>query len=167
MKTTGATHVSTPSEQEILITREFRAPRQLVWEAHTKCELLKRWLFGPDGWELAVCEMDLRVGGRYGYVWRHPEKPEMGMGGVFREVAPPERLVTTERFDQAWYPGEAVNTMVLTENAGVTTLALTLRYESRQARDTALQSGMDQGMELGYARLDNIFAEQAAAAGQA
>lgn len=166
MKTTAATEVTTPSDQEILITRRFRAPRQLVWDAHTKCELLKRWLFGPDGWELAVCEMDLRVGGRYRYVWRHPEKPEMGMGGVFREVAPPERLVTTERFDPAWYAGEAVNTMVLTENAGVTTLALTMRYESRETRDTVLQSGATAGMEMGYARLDKIFAEPAAAAGR-
>lgn len=161
MTSRGALQISTPSDHEILMTRIFDAPRRLVWDAHTKCDLLKRWLFGPDGWSLAVCEVDLKVGGRYRYVWRHPEKKEMGAGGEFREVVPPERLVTTERFDVAWYAGEALNTMVLTEKAGKTTMTLTLRYESREARDVALKSGMEKGMEMGYARLDTMFASGA------
>jgi uncharacterized protein YndB with AHSA1/START domain len=144
------------------MTRAFDAPRRLIFDAHTKPELLKRWLFGPDGWSLAVCEMDLRPGGKYRYVWRHPKKPEMGMGGIIREVVAPERLVTTERFDEAWYPGEAVNTMVLVEQGGKTTMTLTMAYESKEARDAALKSGMDKGMAEGFDRLDGVLASLAA-----
>jgi uncharacterized protein YndB with AHSA1/START domain len=159
MKHTAGLQVSTPTDREILMTREFDAPRQLVFDAHTRPELLKRWLFGPDGWSLDVCEIDLRVGGAYRYVWRRERtKSEMGMGGVFREVEVPERLVATERFDEAWYPGEAVNTSVFTERGGKTTLTLTMLYESRAARDTALQSGMEKGMALGYDRLEGVLA---------
>lgn len=162
---TSKLQIETPSDREIVMTRVFSAPRRLVFDAHTRCDLLKRWLFGWDGWELAVCEVDLRVGGKYRYVWRHPQKKEMGMGGVIREVSAPERLVTTEKFDDAWYPGESVNTMVLTEQAGKTTMLLTLLYESKQARDIAMKSGMETGMEVGFARLDKIFASQAAGGG--
>ncbi len=159
----GKLQVSTPSDREILMTRTFSAPRQLVWDAHTKCDLLKRWLFGPDGWELAVCQMDLRVGGRYRWVWRHPQKKEMATGGVFREIVAPERLVNTEQFEEPWYPGEAVNTMVLTEQAGKTLMTLTLLHESKESRDIALKSGMETGMEMGFERLDKIFAAAAGA----
>lgn len=155
--------VSTPNDQEILMTREFNAPRQLVWDAHTKCELLKKWLFGPDGWALSVCEMDLRVGGKYRWVWSHPQKKSMATGGVFREIVAPEKLVNTEQFEEAWYPGEALNSMVLTETAGRTLLTWTLRYESKEARDIALKSGMETGMEMGYERLDKMFAAAAGA----
>ncbi|HEY6546345.1 MAG TPA: SRPBCC family protein [Vicinamibacteria bacterium] len=154
--------IATPTEREIVMTRAFDAPRRLIFDAHTKPELLKRWLFGPDGWSLAVCEMDLRPGGKYRYVWRHPKKPEMGMGGIVREVVAPERLVTTERFDEAWYPGEAVNTMVLVEQGGKTTMTLTMAYESKEARDAALKSGMDKGMAEGFDRLDGVLASLAA-----
>lgn len=159
----GKLQVSTPSDREILMTRTFSAPRQLVWDAHTKCDLLKRWLFGPDGWELAVCQMDLRVGGRYRWVWRHPQKKEMATGGVFREIVAPERLVNTEQFEEPWYPGEAVNTMVLTEQAGKTLMTLTLLHETKESRDIALKSGMETGMEMGFERLDKIFATAAGA----
>ena len=150
--------IATPTEREIVMTRVFDSPRRLLFDAYTKPELLKRWLFGPDGWSLAVCEFDLRVGGKYRYVWRHARKPDMGMGGIIREVVPPERLVTTERFDDAWYPGEAVNTLVLVEGGGKTTMTLTMTYESRQARDAALESGMDKGMEDGFDRLEGVLA---------
>ena len=153
--------VTTPSEREIAVTRVFDAPRQLVFDAYTKCDLLKRWLSGLDGWSLAVCEMDLRPGGKYRWVWRNPEEKEMGMGGVIREVAAPERLVFTEKFDEAWYPGESVNTLVLVEQGGKTTLTQTMRYESREARDIALKSGID-GMAMSYDRLDGIFASMTA-----
>jgi uncharacterized protein YndB with AHSA1/START domain len=165
MAKTGTLEVTTPSDREIRMTRTFAAPRQLVFDAHTKPELMKRWLYGPDGWSLAVCEMDLRVGGKLRYVWRRDrDGHEMGMGGVIREVAAPERLVSTERFDEAWYPGEAVNTIVLTETGGRTLLTYTLLYESKEARDTALRSGMETGMEAGFDRLDDIFASLAAEA---
>jgi uncharacterized protein YndB with AHSA1/START domain len=155
--------IATPNEREIVMTRVFKAPRHLLFDAHTKPELLKRWLFGPDGWSLAECEVDLRVGGRYRYVWRHPKKPEMGMGGVIREVVAPERLVASEKFDDAWYPGESVNTLVLVEQGGKTTLTQTMTYESREARDTALKSGMDDGMAAGYDRLEGVLASIAPA----
>jgi uncharacterized protein YndB with AHSA1/START domain len=149
--------IQTRGDREVLITREFNAPRKLVWDAHTKPELLKRWLFGPDGWELAVCDMDLRVGGKYRWVWKKAEI-EMGMGGVFKEVKAPERLVATGKFDEAWYPGEELNTSVFTEKAGKTTLSLTVRYDTPEAREIALKSPMDEGMALGYDRLEKVLA---------
>jgi len=159
MKNAGALQITTPTEREILITRAFDAPRRLVFDAYTRPELLKRWLFGPDGWSLAVCEIDLRVGGTYRYVWRRErDGTDMGMGGVYREIVVPERLVATERFDESWYPGEAVGTIVLVEEGGRTTLTQTMLYESREARDTALKSGMDEGLGAGYDRLAGILA---------
>jgi uncharacterized protein YndB with AHSA1/START domain len=149
--------VSTPSEREILIEREFNAPRRLVFDAHTKPELVRRWMTGPDGWEFTVCDIDLRVGGEYRFVWRKADE-EMGMGGVYREVAAPERLVSSELFDEDWTGGETLNTMVLMERDGRTRLRTTLLYSSKEARDGALQSGMDEGMEAGYRRLDAILA---------
>jgi uncharacterized protein YndB with AHSA1/START domain len=156
--------VATPSDREIVMTRWFAAPRRLVWDAHTRCDLLKKWLFGPDGWELAVCEMELTVGARYRYVWRHPKKKDIATGGVIRECAAPERLVTTEQFEDPWYPGEALQTMVLTEQNGRTLYTLTMRFESKEGRDIALKSGMESGMEMSFQRLDKIFAAMGAGA---
>src|SRR6185503_2567839 len=130
MSNAATLKVAPKDDREIVVTREFDAPRALVYDAHTKPELLKRWLLGPDGWSLVVCDMDLRVGGAYRWVWRNASGKEMGLGGVFREIAPPERIVATERFDESWYPGEALNTTVFTEKAGRTTLTVTMRYES-------------------------------------
>lgn len=141
------------SEREIQITRDFHAPRTLVWDAYTKPELVKQWLFGPPGWVFDVCEIDLRVGGKYRYVWRMPPDTVMGMGGVYREIKAPERIVSTERFDQAWYPGEAVGTVVMTETAGKTLVTTTLLYESKEARDGVLKSPMESGLKMGYDRL--------------
>lgn len=164
MKPAAALRIATPTDREIVITREFDAPRQLVFECHTKPALLKRWLFGPDGWSLDVCEIDLRPGGAYRYVWRRERtRSVMGMSGVVREVAPPERIVTTERFDEAWYPGEAVSTAVFSEHGERTRLTLTILYESREARDAALRSGMERGMADGYDRLDGVLAAGVAA----
>ena len=109
MAATGNLKVTMHSDREIVMTRDFDAPRSLVFEAYTKPELLKRWLFGPDGWSFAVCEIDLKVGGKYRYVWRHSDGPEMGMGGVYREIVPPERLVCTELFDEDWTGGECAD----------------------------------------------------------
>jgi uncharacterized protein YndB with AHSA1/START domain len=158
MKNTGTLQVATPTEREILMTRVFDAPRRLVFDALTKPELLKRWLLGPPGWSMPVCKVDLKVGGAYRYVWRNTKGTEMGMGGVFREVVPPERLVATELFDESWYPGEALDTSVLVEQGGKTTLTLTVLYESREARDTALKSDMEQGVAASYNRLAELLA---------
>jgi uncharacterized protein YndB with AHSA1/START domain len=150
--------VTTPSDREIALTRVLDAPRHLVFEAYTRPELLQRWLGVHAGWSWVVCEIDLRVGGAYRYVWRGPDGAEMGMGGVYREVVPPERIVATEKFDQSWYPGEAVSTVTLVERDGRTTLTLTVRYESRAARDAVLESPMEQGVAAGFDKLAALLA---------
>ncbi|HJS57443.1 MAG TPA: SRPBCC family protein [Vicinamibacteria bacterium] len=160
MKNAETLEITTPTEREIVMTRVFDAPRQLVFDAWTKPELVKRWLLGPDGWTMPVCEIDLRVGGKYRWVWRRDKDgTQMGIGGIYREVAAPERLVATERFDEAWYPGEAVNTVSLVEQGGRTTMTQTTLYESRDARDKALQSGMADGVRASYDRLEALLAE--------
>jgi uncharacterized protein YndB with AHSA1/START domain len=162
MQNTGTLKVATPTDREIVMTRLFNAPRSLVFEALTKPELLKRWLFGPPGWSLAVCEIPSRVGDSYRYLWRGPNGEEMGLRGVCREIVPPERIVVTERFDEPWYPGEALITTVLEEKEGRTILTLTLRYESREARDGVLKTPMEHGLAMSYDRLAEVLAAQEA-----
>jgi uncharacterized protein YndB with AHSA1/START domain len=154
----NALSVTTPSDREILIARAFDAPRSLVFDCMSKPELVKRWLLGPPGWTMPVCEIDFRVGGRYRYVWRHSDGNEMGMGGVYREIVRPERIVHTELFDQDWTGGETVGTSILTEQGGKTTLTMTILYSSKEARDGALRTGMTEGMTVSYDRLDDLMA---------
>ncbi len=158
MTNEGNLKVTTRSDREIVMTRAFDAPRKLVFDAFTKPELVKQWLLGPPGWSMPVCEIDLRVGGSYRYVWRKAGVPDMGMGGVYREVVAPERVVCTEKFDQAWYPGEALGTLVLVEQGGKTTVTQTMLYESKEARDGILKSGMEKGVEASYERLAELLA---------
>jgi uncharacterized protein YndB with AHSA1/START domain len=150
--------VTTPSDREVEITRVFDAPRKMVFDAFTKPELVKRWLLGPAGWSMPVCEIDLKVGGRFRYEWRNQDGRSMGMGGVFRELAAPGRIVHTELFDEDWTGGETTVTTIFTEKAGKTTVAMTVLYASREARDGAMRTGMTRGMEDSYARLDEMFA---------
>lgn len=150
--------ITTPSDTEVAITRVFNAPRDLVFDAWTTPELLVRWLGVHDGWTFPVCEVDLRVGGKYRFVWRGPGGKEMGMGGVYKEIARPTRLISTEKFDEAWYPGEAIDTLTLTERDGRTTSVLTMKLETKEARDGVLRSGMETGLESGYAKLDELLA---------
>jgi len=157
MKKTVNLKVTTPTDREIVMTRVFDAPRSLVWDALTKPELLKRWMLGPPGWTMPVCEIDLKVGGKYRYVWCNADGTEMGMGGALREIASPQRLVVTEKFDQSWYQGEALVTNALVEQGGKTTLTLTILYESREARDTALKSEMERGVAASYDRLAELL----------
>jgi uncharacterized protein YndB with AHSA1/START domain len=154
MNNTGTLQVTTPSDREVVLTRVFNAPRSLVFDAFTKPELLKRW-FGPRGWSLAVCEVDLRVGGAWRFVLRGPDGAEMGMRGTYRELAPPDRSVHTESFDD--YPGESVVTTVLTEQDGKTTLTATVRYKSREIRDAVIQSGMEHGAAESYDKLAELL----------
>jgi uncharacterized protein YndB with AHSA1/START domain len=163
MMNTGNFKVTTPTDREIAMTRVFNAPRHLVFGALSKPELVKQWLLGPPGWTMPVCEIDLRVGGAYRFQWRGPDGTEMGTRGVFREIASPERFVATERFDDPWYPGESLVTYVLTEQAGKTTLTLTVLYESREARDAVLKSGMEKGVAMSYDRLEQLLASVVAA----
>src|ERR1700674_1072057 len=159
MKSTGNLKLTTQGDREIVMTRALDAPRRLVFDAFTKPELVKQWLLGPPGWSMPVCEIDLRVGGVYRYVWRRDsDGSEMGMGGVYREIAHPEGLVATEKFDQPWYPGEAVGTTVLVEQHGKTTITQTVLYQSPEARDAVLKSGMEKGVAASYDRLAELLA---------
>jgi uncharacterized protein YndB with AHSA1/START domain len=154
--------LTTRGDREIVMTRDFAAPRRLVFDAFTKPELVKQWLLGPPGWSMPVCEIDLKVGGRYRYVWRQDsDGSEMGMGGVYREIVPQERVVCTEVFDEAWYPGEAVGTVVFSELGGKTTITQTILYQSREARDAVLKSGMEKGVVASYDRLAELLASGA------
>jgi uncharacterized protein YndB with AHSA1/START domain len=153
---TNTLQIATPSNHEIVMTRAFDAPRSLVFDCWTQPELVRRWMFGPDGWSFVVCEIDLRVGGGYRFVWRGPDGSEMGMRGVYREIVAPERLVSSELYDEDWTGGETLGTTLFTEQGGKTTVTSTLRYASKEARDGALASGMDQGMAMGYDRLDAL-----------
>jgi len=158
MKNTGTLKVTTPTERGIVMTRVFDAPHRLVFEALTKPELFKRWLLGPPGWSLPVCEIDLKVGGACRFVWRGPDGTDMGMRGVYREIVPPERIVHTELFDEDWTGGETLVTTVLVEDGGKTTLTMTVLYSSREARDAALSTGMEQGVAASYDRLAELLA---------
>ena len=150
--------IAPSGEREIVMTRVFDATRDLVFDALTKPDLVKRWLLGPPGWSMPVCEIDLKVGGAYRYVWRNEDGVEMGMGGTYREIVRPDRIVNTELFDKAWYPGESRITTVLMEQGGSTTMTVTCGYESRAARDGVLESDMESGVASSYDRLDEIVA---------
>ncbi len=157
MKDTGKLIVTTPTDREIVMTRVFAAPRNLVFDAWTNPELVRRWLLGPPGWTMPVCEIDLRVGGAYRFEWLGQDGTVMGMGGVYREIVIPERIVNTQLFDRDWTGGEALGTLLLTEQGGKTTLTNKVLYSSREARDGALRTRMAEGVEAGYARLDEIL----------
>lgn len=157
MKNIGALQITTPTDREIVMTRSFDAPRQLVFDAWTKPELVRQWLLGPDGWTMPICEIDLRVGGHYRWVWQKGET-KMGISGVYREIVAPERIVNTEQFDDPWYPGEAIDTLVLVEKDGRTLLTQTMLLESREARDGVLKSGMETGVAQSYDRLEKVLA---------
>ena len=159
MTQSGKLEVTTPSPTEIRVERTFDAPAQAVFYAHTQPAILMRWMLGPGDWSMPQCEIDLRVGGACRYLWRHPEKGDMGMSGEIIEIEPPARLVQTERFDEAWYPGECINTSEFGARDEQTRLVVTMRYESEAARNVALDSPMAEGMEVGYARLDAILAD--------
>ena len=155
MKNTGTLKVTTPTDREIVLTRVFDAPRSLVFDAFTKPVLLKRW-FGPRGWSLVVCEVDLKVGGTFRFVLRGPDETDMGMRGVYREIVPPERSVHAESFDG--YPGESVVTAVLVERGGKTALTATVLYPSQEVRDAVINSGMEHGAAESYDKLEEVLA---------
>jgi len=151
MTTASTLQLATPTDREIVITRVFDAPRRLVCECFSRPELLKRWLLGPPGWEMTVCEVANKPGERYRFEWRNAEGQQMGIRGVCREANPPERWVFTEMMDG--YPGEYQVTNAFDEQGGKTTLTLALLYESKQVRDEVLKSGMERGVGASYERL--------------
>jgi uncharacterized protein YndB with AHSA1/START domain len=157
--------VTLPNDREVVVVRAFNAPRSLVFDAWTKPELMQRWLLGPPGWTMPVCEMDVRAGGTFKWRWRNDASgAEFGFTGEFREVTRPSRIVHVERYDPGdvgGEMGEALVTSVLTEKSGITTQTMTIRYASKAVRDAALKTGMTDGMELGYQNLDALLVEMA------
>ena len=149
--------VTTPSDREICMSRLFDAPRHLVFEAMSKPEHIREW-WGRlgDGYSVPVCEVDLRPGGRWRFVNRHPHG-EAAFHGVYREITPPERIVFTEIFEE--FPdSESVVTAVLTEENGKTRLTATVVYPSRDVRDAVVNSGMAKGAAISYDRLEEVAA---------
>ncbi len=154
--------VTLPTDREVRVTRQFKAPRQLVWDAHTKPELIRKWL-GYDDWDMPVCEMDVRVGGQYRWRWKNREDgTQFGFFGTFTQVNAPSLLAHEQYFD----PGESefampagdpcLVSLELSEHNGVTTLVSTMKFASKEARDGAVSTGMTDGMEFSYSRLDEV-----------
>jgi uncharacterized protein YndB with AHSA1/START domain len=155
-------NITTRGDREIVITRVFDAPRHLVFDAMTKPELVRRWLLGPPGWVMTLCEIDLRVGGSFHYVWRKDDGQEMAMRGVYLEIMPPERIVNTESFEFGCHAqsGEQVGTAVLSERDGQTTLTVIEVFPSPEARDAMIASGMERGVAASYDRLAALLMER-------
>lgn len=158
--------VTLPSDREVRVTRQFNAPRQLVYDAHTKPDLIRKWMVGYPGWDMPVCDMDVRPGGKYRWAWKNQEDgKQFGFFGVFTEVDAPAHLA----HDQYYDPGDIGDwgsmpagdpcavSLELSEHNGVTTLVCTMKYASKDARDGAVATGMTDGMEFSYARLDDVF----------
>ena len=163
--TVDKAQVTLPSDREVQVTRSFRAPSTLVYRAYTEPDLVKRWLLGPPGWSMPICEMDVRVGGRYRWRWRSDKDgAEFGFAGTFRELQPGAKIVHTERYD----PGttgdgasgnEALVTVTFDEDNGVTTVTSLIDFGSKEARDAAVATGMTDGMEQSYQLLDRVLQE--------
>lgn len=173
MPRTSALQVTTPTDTTIVVTRGFEAPRRLVWEAMTKPELVRRWMFCPPGWSWAECEMDVRVAGRFRWAWNGPDgKLALSIAGEHREVTPPAKIVHTERMEmgpgaagcnpacESAEPSDVLITLELDEKGDETRMKMTISCPTKEVRDAMLASGMDQGMEAGYQQLDTILAEQ-------
>lgn len=159
-----------PSDTEVRVTRSFKAPRTLVWQAHTDPKLITRWMSGMPGWSMPTCEMDVRPGGRYRWRWRSDETgAEFGFFGQFQEVDAPATMTQEEYFD----PGDvgrdvtgdmpinnpSLNRSTFSETNGITTVVVLIDYRSKAARDAAISTGMTDGMEMSYERLDALYAE--------
>jgi uncharacterized protein YndB with AHSA1/START domain len=159
--------VSLPSDSEVKVTRSFKAPRALVYRAYTEPALVRRWMLGPPGWSMPVCEMDVREGGNYRWRWRNNEdKSEFGFAGVFREVEPEARIVHTQVYDPGTHGvgmggGEASATMTFTEANGITTVTTVIDFGSKASRDASMATGMTSGMEQSYQLLEQVLASTA------
>ena len=163
MPTIDRAQVTLPSDSEVKVVRSFRAPRAMVYRAYTEPQLLQRWLLGPPGWSMPVCEMDVRVGGSFRWQWQSDDGAQrFGFSGTFREVQPPARLVHTEAYDPGTvgggYPGKpAIVTVTFLEQAGITTMTTLVDFGSKEARDGAVATGMTDGMEQSYQLLDGLL----------
>lgn len=156
---------STPSDTEVLVERSFDAPAALVWRTYTEPALVRRWMLGPPGWSMPVCEMDMRVGGKYRWRWRSDEGgKEFGFTGEFLEVELNGKIVHTQHYN----PGDlgdsmgkepAMVTVTFTESSGVTDVTTRIAFASKADRDAAYSTGMTSGMEMSYKLLDGMLAE--------
>jgi uncharacterized protein YndB with AHSA1/START domain len=156
---------SLPSDTEVLVKRSFDAPVKLVWRAYMEPDLMRRWCSGPPGWSMPVCEMDMQVGGKYHWRWRSDENgQEFGFTGEVLEVVPHARIVHTQSFD----PGDlgysmggepSIVTVTFQEAGGITNIESSIKFASKADRDAAFSTGMTDGMEMSYKRLDDVLAE--------
>ena len=170
MRTTIDTaQVSLPSDRQVRVVRDFQAPRDLVWEAHTDPKLVKRWMLGPPGWSMPVCEMDVRTGGTYLWRWRSDTTGQVfGFHGDYHDVDTPSKIIHAEYYDPGDLGGAmdvsqpAIIDTRFTEKDGVTSLVMIMEFATKEIRDAAVSTGMTDGMEMGYQRLDKMFAEQMA-----
>lgn len=153
---TGVTTFTTPSDTQVRFTRVVNASRALTFEVYTRPEHLRRWLLGLEGWTMFICEMEPRAGGSWRYGWRKEDGTEMILGGTVTEFLPPVRIVNTERWGPEW--PETINTVEFIEANGQTTIVTTITYPSKEARDAAMQTGMQDGLDVSYAHLDRLLA---------
>jgi uncharacterized protein YndB with AHSA1/START domain len=156
MTDTSELQISMPTDREVVLTRIFDAPPRLVFDALTRPALIARWQQAP-GRTLEVADVDLRVGGAYRFVWRGPGRKDVGLRGVYREVAPPERLVTVETWED-WDAGETLATTVLSEENGKTRYTSTIQFPSKEVRDTVLKHGFARNVHEQYATLAEVLA---------
>jgi uncharacterized protein YndB with AHSA1/START domain len=154
MTTSGTAKVTLPADEQILITREFNAPKHLVYKAWTTPDLVRRWWNAKRG-EVTTCEIDLRVGGTWRYVMVTPDGMEVGFHGEFREIVPNERIVSTEVFE-GMPDAAALNTLTLAEEDGRTTLTILVEHSSKEHRDGHINSGMEAGMQDAMDLLEEV-----------
>ena len=150
----GSATVTLPADDQILITREFDAPKELVFKAWTTPELVKRWWHAKRG-EVTICEIDFRVGGRWRSVMVTPDGMEVGFHGEYREIVPNERIVSTEVYE-GFPDGEALDTLTLTETDGRTTLEILVQHASKEHRDAHINSGMEDGLQDALDLLEQV-----------
>jgi uncharacterized protein YndB with AHSA1/START domain len=148
--------ITLPNDKEFVLTRTLNAPRQLVFEAWTTPEHVRRW-WGCDAMTMSICDIDLRVGGAWRYVLRTPTGEEHGFGGTYREIIRPERLVYTFIYD-AYPDNAALNTVLFEDRDGRTQVTETVRHQTTEARDAHFQSGVEAGAREVYARLEDLLA---------
>ena len=151
--------ITTPGDRQIVVTRDFAAPRGLVFLCYSKPDLLRRWYGMPD-WTTFVCEIDFRVGGKWRIGQRSPDGYELASQGLYTAIDAPERIEQTEYYDDDWTKGGSTNVLTLTERHGVTTSTMTITYSSPEARAGAAATPMADGMEIGFKRLDAVLAEE-------
>jgi len=152
--------VTTPTDTQLVMTRPFDAPPELVWKALTQPALIRKWMFLPPGWTMTSCEEDIRVGGKFRWTWDGPDgQPAMVMHGVYREVIPHERLTRTETFEMGCGPamGEQLATLAFKRAGSGTIVTITCTYATKADRDGAVASGMEHGVAAGYDQLEALL----------